>query len=78
MPGLDVPEHVIERMEAVPRDAQPGEGIRLALEIVDAVRQIPGVSGIHLMTINHEEAIPRVVEGAGLLPRPPAEDVAIA
>jgi hypothetical protein len=37
---------------------------------VDAVRQIPGVSGIHLMTINHEEAIPRVVEAAGLLPRP--------
>jgi hypothetical protein len=29
------------------------------------------VSGIHLMTINHEEAIPRVIEGAGLLPRPP-------
>ena len=30
--------------------------------------QIPGVSGIHLMSINNEEAIPRVVEEAGLLP----------
>jgi methylenetetrahydrofolate reductase (NADPH) len=78
VPGLDVPEQVIERMDSVRREAQREEGIRLALEIVEAVRQIPGVSGIHLMTINHEEAIPRVVEGAGLLPRPPAADVAIA
>lgn len=72
VPGVDVPDHVIERMEATPREEQKEEGIAIALEIVEAVRQIPGVSGIHLMTINHEEAIPRVVEGAGLLPRPPA------
>ena len=62
---------MIERMEAIPREDQKEEGIAIALEIVEAVRQVPGVSGIHLMTINHEEAIPRVVEGAGLLPRPP-------
>ncbi|HET9248628.1 MAG TPA: methylenetetrahydrofolate reductase [Actinomycetota bacterium] len=70
VPGVDVPEHVIDRMGSVPPERQRDEGIRLALEIVEAVRQIPGISGVHLMTINHEEAIPRVVEGAGLLPRP--------
>jgi methylenetetrahydrofolate reductase (NADPH) len=70
VPGMDVPDRVIERMESVAPAEQRGEGIRISLEIVDAVRQIPGVSGIHLMTINHEEAIPRVVEAAGLLPRP--------
>ena len=70
VPGVDVPAGVIERMASVPPGAQKEEGIRIALEIVEAVRAIPGISGIHLMTINHEEAIPRVVEGAGLLPRP--------
>jgi methylenetetrahydrofolate reductase (NADPH) len=70
VPGVDVPDHVIERMESAPPAEQREEGIRIALEIVEAVRHIPGVSGIHLMTINHEEAIPRVVEAAGLLPRP--------
>jgi methylenetetrahydrofolate reductase (NADPH) len=70
VPGVDVPDRVIERMESVPRAEEREEGIRIALEIVQAVREIPGVSGIHLMTINHEEAIPRVVEAAGLLPRP--------
>jgi methylenetetrahydrofolate reductase (NADPH) len=78
VPGVDVPDQVIERMEATPREDQKAEGIAIALEIVEAVRDIPGVSGIHLMTINHEEAIPRVVEGAGLLPRPASADVTIS
>jgi 5,10-methylenetetrahydrofolate reductase len=70
VPGVDVPDGVIERMASAPPKAQKEEGIRIALEIVEAVREIPGISGIHLMTINHEEAIPRVVRDAGLLPRP--------
>ena len=75
VPGVDVPDPVIERMDAGRPERQREEGIALALDVVDAVRQIPGVSGIHLMTINHEEAIPRVVDAAGLLPRPePAAD----
>jgi 5,10-methylenetetrahydrofolate reductase len=78
VPGVDVPAGVIERMASVPPGAQKEEGIRIALEIVEAVRAIPGISGIHLMTINHEEAIPRVVQGAGLLPRPTPSDVTIS
>jgi len=70
VPGVDVPDAVIDRLESAPPDRQKEEGIAIALDVVEAVRQIPGVSGIHLMTINHEEAIPRVVEAAGLLPRP--------
>jgi len=70
VPGVDVPDAVIDRMESAPPERQKEEGIAIALDVVEAVRQIPGVSGIHLMTINHEEAIPRVVEAAGLLPRP--------
>jgi methylenetetrahydrofolate reductase (NADPH) len=69
VPGVDVPDDVITRMDAAAPQEQREEGIRIALEIVEDVRQIPGVSGIHLMTINHDEAIPRVVEAAGLLPR---------
>lgn len=70
VPGVDVPDAVIERMEAQPPEAQRAEGIRIAVEIVEQVREIPGVRGIHLMTINHEEAIPQVVAGSGLDPRP--------
>ena len=41
-----------------------------AVELVQAVREIPGVSGVHLIGIKWEEGVVRVAEAAGLLPRP--------
>jgi hypothetical protein len=38
--------------------------------MVEAVRTLPGVRGIHLMGLGPTSAIPEVVEVAGLLPRP--------
>ncbi|HSJ50765.1 MAG TPA: methylenetetrahydrofolate reductase [Actinomycetota bacterium] len=70
VPGIDVPETILDRMVSAAPERQWDEGVRLALEIVEQVRQIPGVRGIHLMSIRNEEAIVRVVEEAGLLPRP--------
>ena len=70
VPGLDVPPHVVDRMEATPLDRQWDEGVRIALEVVEEVRGIPGIRGVHLMSIRNEEAIVRVIEEAGLLPRP--------
>jgi methylenetetrahydrofolate reductase (NADPH) len=78
VPGIDVPDAVIDRMGSVPPDRQREEGVRLALEIVDEIRAIPGIRGVHLMSIKNEEAIVRVVEEAGLLPRPAARDAATA
>jgi 5,10-methylenetetrahydrofolate reductase len=72
VPGIDVPDAVIERIDSVPLERQRAEGIRMAVEFVEQVRQIPGVSGVHLMTIKNEEALVEVVEQAGLLPRPTA------
>ncbi|HEX6230392.1 MAG TPA: methylenetetrahydrofolate reductase [Actinomycetota bacterium] len=70
VPGIDVPDEVIERMEAAPAERQADEGVRIALEIVERVREIAGIGGVHLMSIRNEEAIVRVIEEAGLLPRP--------
>ncbi len=72
VPGIDMPDEVVERMDAAPAERQWDEGVRIALEIIEQVREIPGVRGVHLMSINNEEAIVRVVEEAGLLPRPAA------
>ena len=72
VPGIDVPDDVVARMDGTPAERQAEEGLAMALEIVEQVRSIPGISGIHLMAIRNEEAILRVVEAAGLLPRPAA------
>lgn len=70
VPGIDVPEEVLARMEAAPPERQPEEGVVIATEIVQEVRELPGVRGVHLMAIRNEEGLHRVIERAGLLPRP--------
>ena len=70
VPGLLVPDALIARMEKTPPARQADEGIQVAVELVKAVREIPGVAGVHLIGIKWEEGVVRVAEAAGLLPRP--------
>jgi 5,10-methylenetetrahydrofolate reductase len=68
LPGWSVPGAVLDRMRAA-RD-QRAEGIALASEMVQAVRDLPGVRGVHLMGLGPAAGVPEVIETAGLLPRP--------
>ncbi len=53
------------------------EGIRICIELIQQIREIEGVAGVHIMAIEWEEAVRPIAEGAGLLPRPTiAEPVA--
>jgi methylenetetrahydrofolate reductase (NADPH) len=51
-------------------DAWQAEGILICIELIQQLRQIEGVAGVHIMAIEWEEAIKPIVEGAGLYPRP--------
>lgn len=66
--GLMVPDELVVRMENA-KDAKE-EGVQIALEIIEQIRDIPGVHGIHIMAIAWEEVVPLIAERAGLLPRP--------
>jgi 5,10-methylenetetrahydrofolate reductase len=68
--GMDVPESIVNRMVKTPKAAQPEEGIRICNEIIEQVRQIPGVSGLHIMAVHWAEAVPEIVTRARLYPRP--------
>ena len=70
VPGMDVPDALIERLKGVPKEDVKKEGIKVCVDIIKQVRDIKGVAGIHLMAIEWEEAVPEIVEAAGLLPRP--------
>jgi methylenetetrahydrofolate reductase (NADPH) len=70
VPGMDVPEEFVERMAKAPRAKRAEEGISICVEIIQQVREIPGVAGVHIMAIEWEEAAKEIVERAGLLPRP--------
>ena len=67
--GVSVPDAVLQRLEQAGDGAQE-EGVRLTVEIIDRLRSIPGIAGVHVMGLGHEEAVRRVIEAAGLLPRP--------
>jgi methylenetetrahydrofolate reductase (NADPH) len=68
--GMDIPDQVIERMEKVPPGKQREEGIRICVETIQRLKEIPGVRGVHIMAIEWEDAVGEIVERAGLLPRP--------
>jgi 5,10-methylenetetrahydrofolate reductase len=70
VPGMDVPDSTVARLQGVPKDQVSKEGIKLCIDIINQVREIEGVAGIHLMAIEWEETVPAIVEAAGLLPRP--------
>jgi methylenetetrahydrofolate reductase (NADPH) len=66
--GMSIPDELITRMESA-EDAKE-EGIKICLEMIEKIKDIEGVSGIHLMPIGWESITPVILERAGLLPRP--------
>ena len=70
VPGMDVPDHLIKRIKGVPKEKRTQEGIRICIEQIQQLREIPGVHGIHLMAIEWEHKVPAIMEQAGMLPRP--------
>jgi methylenetetrahydrofolate reductase (NADPH) len=73
VPGMYVPDEVVRRLRGVPEDRVAAEGIKLCSEIISEVKTIPGVAGVHVMAFNWEDAIPEVLERAGLARRATAQ-----
>lgn len=70
VPGVHVPEHVVRRMRGVPAERVADEGMRLCVETIQQLREMPDVAGVHLMAFGAERTVPEIVERAGLGPRP--------
>ena len=66
--GMRIPNHIIKRMSGA--DDARQEGVQITVELIEQLREIEGVSGVHLMPVMWEPILPVLVEKAGLLPRP--------
>ena len=66
--GMSIPDEIIKRMEAAEDPKE--KGIEICIEMIEQVKNIEGVAGIHLMPIGWESITPVLLERAGLLPRP--------
>jgi CO dehydrogenase/acetyl-CoA synthase delta subunit len=71
VPGMDVPDHIIDRLKGAKNKEE--EGIKICVDIINQVKEIPGVSGVHIMAIEWESAVAEIVKLAGLDKRPSIE-----
>lgn len=71
--GVSVPDKIVVRMEDA--DDPKEEGRKICGEIVQQLKDMEGIGGIHIMAIAWEEIVPKIVEESGLLPRPTPEEV---
>ncbi len=69
VPGVWIPDEVMHRMEKTPKDKQLEEGKRICIEVIQQVREMQGVAGVHVMAYRQEEVVAEVIQRAGLLPR---------
>ncbi|MCJ7773983.1 MAG: methylenetetrahydrofolate reductase [Desulfobacterales bacterium] len=70
VPGMDVPDEIIKRLQGVDKKEVAHEGIKIACEQIEEFKEMKGVAGVHLMAIEWEHKVPEIAEKAGVLPRP--------
>lgn len=65
VPGVHIPDAIIERLEAA--SDQKKEGRNICIEIMQQVREMKGVSGVHVMAYRQEEWVAEIVHASGVL-----------
>ena len=70
VPGIHIPDAIIKRLEGA--QDQKKEGKQLGIDIINEVKEIPGVSGVHVMAYRQEEYVAEIVDEFGRAEGPPA------
>jgi methylenetetrahydrofolate reductase (NADPH) len=65
VPGIHIPDSVIARLAGAENQAQ--EGRKLCIELIQEIREIAGVSGVHVMAYRQEQAVAEIIERSGVL-----------
>ena len=65
VPGIHIPESVIDRLEKA--DNPKLEGKKLCIDIINEVKEIEGVAGVHVMAYRQEELVSEIVHESGVL-----------
>jgi methylenetetrahydrofolate reductase (NADPH) len=70
VPGVVIPDEIVDRLRKTPTSKKAQEGKKICVEIIQQIREIKGVAGVHVMAYRQEELVAEIIEEAGLLPRP--------
>jgi methylenetetrahydrofolate reductase (NADPH) len=69
VPGVWIPDAIVERLAKTPAKQQVEEGKRICIEIIQQIREIEGVHGVHVMAYRQEETVAEIIHRSGLLRR---------
>jgi 5,10-methylenetetrahydrofolate reductase len=65
VPGVHIPDHVIDRLEKAEKPKL--EGKKLCIELIQQIREIEGVAGIHVMAYRQEELVSEIISASGVM-----------
>jgi methylenetetrahydrofolate reductase (NADPH) len=65
VPGVHIPDSVIKRLAGA--EKQKTEGKKLCVDLIQEIREIDGVSGVHVMAYRQEEAVAEIIQTSGVL-----------
>lgn len=66
LPGVVIPDHVVQRLRSVPEDQMAAEALTLCAETIQQLRDIPGIRGVHIIASGDDDFIPEVLTRAGV------------
>ncbi|HUI58912.1 MAG TPA: methylenetetrahydrofolate reductase [Steroidobacteraceae bacterium] len=65
VPGLHIPDALVKRMAGATDGAR--EGRQICIDLIQEIRTLPGVSGVHLMAYKQEESVAEIIDRSGVL-----------
>jgi 5,10-methylenetetrahydrofolate reductase len=65
VPGIHIPDDIIHRLEGA--ENQKLEGKRLCIDLIQEIREIAGVSGVHVMAYRQEELVSEIITASGIM-----------
>jgi methylenetetrahydrofolate reductase (NADPH) len=69
VPGVHIPDAIVDRLRKTPKPRWQEEGMQICVEIIEQVRAIGGVAGVHVMAYRQEEMVAEIIRRAKLFPR---------
>jgi methylenetetrahydrofolate reductase (NADPH) len=70
LPGVYIPDDVVQRVKSMPPERQAQDAIDLCSETIQRLKEIPGISGVHIIASGWDDFIPEVLTRAGIGKRP--------
>lgn len=65
VPGIHIPDAIIDRLEVAQNPSD--EGKKICIELIQQLREIVGVSGVHIMAYRREHLVSSIILESGVL-----------